>query len=84
VVSIGFEFGALMMHQTTVQAGAVNCLKILEPLYEVMGLAWDERVKDNVHFFVSRLEALGLSKESLKTEVVDATTAITAEMLKSD
>lgn len=75
---------ALMMHQTTVQAGAVNCLEILEPLYEVMGLAWDERVKDNVHFFVSRLEALGLSKESLKTEVVDATKAITAEMLKSD
>jgi len=75
---------AVMMHQTVVQENAMNCLELLEPLYAVMNLEWDEQIKGNVGFFVTKLEAVGISRESLKTALIEAIGDRTAQMLSDD
>ena len=75
---------AVMMHQTSVQENAMNCLELLEPLYAVMNLEWDENIKGNVGFFVSKLGEAGIDKNSLKTSLIEVIRERTAQMLSDD
>lgn len=75
---------AVMMHQTSIQENAMNCLELLEPLYEAMNLEWDEQIKGNVGFFVSKLEVVGIDRNSLKTTLIEVIREKTARMLSDD
>jgi hypothetical protein len=49
-----------------------------------MNLEWDEQIKGNVGFFVSKLEVVGIDRNSLKTTLIEVTREKTARMLSDD
>jgi hypothetical protein len=51
---------------------------------EAMNLEWDEQIKGNVGFFVSKLEVVGIDRNSLKTTLIEVTREKTARMLSDD
>ena len=60
----------LMMLETGELASAAKYLEISEAVFEVMGVEWQEEVKDNAHYFAKNLHKLGLTETHLREQMM--------------